>query len=163
MSDSVNKQLVPYIERARKVLQYEQRGNHQDQIVRGGLEVFVVRWADEVIAACKNAVLIPSLFIASPSILKAIAGRTRYSVRPVCAWLLRYSANLRATVQLLLLDLQLLPRSHLCKRTRLIAKIQRLRQQPRMAKHPQLLYGLHRQLKINRFTWMRACRRAMPR
>ena len=59
MSDSVNKQLVPYIERARKVLQYEQRGNHQDQIVRGGLEVFVVRWADEVIAACKNAGLDP--------------------------------------------------------------------------------------------------------
>jgi ATP-dependent DNA helicase RecG len=55
----VNKQLVPYIERARKVLQYEQRGNHQDQIVRGGLELFVVRWADEVIAACKNAGLDP--------------------------------------------------------------------------------------------------------
>lgn len=59
MSDSVNKQLVPYIERARKVLQYEQRGNHQDQIVRGGLELFVMRWADEVIAACKNAGLDP--------------------------------------------------------------------------------------------------------
>jgi ATP-dependent DNA helicase RecG len=59
MSDSVNKQIVPYIERARKVLQYEQRGNHQDQIVRGGLELFVVRWADEVIAACKNAGLDP--------------------------------------------------------------------------------------------------------
>src|SRR5260370_3459438 len=55
MSDSVNKQIVPYIERARKVLQYEQRGNRQDQIVRGGLEVFGVLWADEVIAACKNA------------------------------------------------------------------------------------------------------------
>src|SRR5713226_8920147 len=59
MADSVNKQIVPYIERARKVLQYEQRGNHQDQIVRGGLEVFVVRWADEAIAACKNAGLDP--------------------------------------------------------------------------------------------------------
>src|SRR5215469_8611276 len=59
MVDSVNKQLVSYIERARKVLQYEQRGNHQDQIVRGGLELFVVRWADEVIAACKNAGLDP--------------------------------------------------------------------------------------------------------
>ncbi len=59
MSDSVNKQIVPYIERARKVLQYEQRGNHQDQIVRGGLEVFVMRWADEIIAACKNAGLDP--------------------------------------------------------------------------------------------------------
>src|SRR5258708_35643201 len=60
MSDSVNKQIVPYIERARKVLQYEQRGNHQDQIVRGGLEVFVMRGADEAIAACKNAGLDPN-------------------------------------------------------------------------------------------------------
>src|SRR5260370_9593920 len=55
MSDSVNKPIVPYSQRARKVLQYGQRGNHQDQIVRGGLEVFGVLWADEVIAACKNA------------------------------------------------------------------------------------------------------------
>jgi len=55
MSNSANEQLAPYIERARKVLQYEQRGNHQDKIVKGGLELFAVRWADEVIAACKNA------------------------------------------------------------------------------------------------------------
>jgi ATP-dependent DNA helicase RecG len=48
-------QLANYIERARKVLQYEQRGNHQDRVVTGGLELFVVRWADEVIAVCKNA------------------------------------------------------------------------------------------------------------
>ena len=42
------------IERARKVLQYEQRGNHQDRVVKGGLELFVVRWADEVSAVCKK-------------------------------------------------------------------------------------------------------------
>src|SRR6266571_1944787 len=55
MSNSANEQLAPYIERARKVLQYEQRGNHQDRVVNGGLELFVVRWADEIIAVCKNA------------------------------------------------------------------------------------------------------------
>ena len=55
MPDSTNTQLAPFIERARKVLQYEQRGNHQDRIVKGGLELFVVRWADEVSAICKNA------------------------------------------------------------------------------------------------------------
>src|SRR6266705_6065110 len=55
MSNSTNTQLAPYIERARKVLQYEQRGNHQDRVVNGGLELFVVRWADEVSAFCKKA------------------------------------------------------------------------------------------------------------
>src|SRR5213082_4160909 len=55
MPDSTNTQLAPFIERARKVLQYEQRGNHQDRVVNGGLELFVVRWADEVSAACKKA------------------------------------------------------------------------------------------------------------
>ena len=55
MSNSTNTQLAPYIERARKVLQYEQRGNHQDRVVKGGLELFVVRWADEISAVCKNA------------------------------------------------------------------------------------------------------------
>ncbi len=55
MSDSTHTQLAPYIERARKVLQYEQRGNHKDSIVRGGLELFAVRWADEVIPICKSA------------------------------------------------------------------------------------------------------------
>src|SRR6266568_4916945 len=55
MSNSTKTQLAPYIERARKVLQYEQRGNHQDGVVRGGLELFVVRWADEVSAVCKSA------------------------------------------------------------------------------------------------------------
>ena len=55
MSESTNTQLAPYIERARKVLQYEQRGNHKDQLVKGGLELFAVRWADEVSPICKGA------------------------------------------------------------------------------------------------------------
>src|SRR5712692_10463764 len=55
MPNSTNTQLAPLIERARKVLQYEQRGNHQDRVVNGGLELFVVRWADEVSAICKKA------------------------------------------------------------------------------------------------------------
>src|SRR5437899_12689987 len=55
MPDTTNTKLAPFIERARKVLQYEQRGNHQDRVVKGGLELFVVRWADEVGAVCKNA------------------------------------------------------------------------------------------------------------
>jgi ATP-dependent DNA helicase RecG len=55
MPDTTNTQLAPFIERARKVLQYEQRGNHQDRVVKGGLELFVVRWADEVSAICKTA------------------------------------------------------------------------------------------------------------
>ncbi len=55
MANQTQSQLAPYIERARKVLQYEQRGNHQDRVVHGGLELFVVRWADEVSAACKSA------------------------------------------------------------------------------------------------------------
>src|SRR6516162_9641165 len=59
MPDTTNTQLAPFIERARKVFQYEQRGNHQDRVVKGGLELFVVRWADEVSAICKNAGLDP--------------------------------------------------------------------------------------------------------
>src|SRR6266496_2755495 len=55
MPDSTTTQLAPLIERARKVLQYEQRGNHQDRVVKGGLELFVVRWADEISAVCKKA------------------------------------------------------------------------------------------------------------
>src|SRR3989442_15980279 len=57
MRDSTNAHLAPFIERARKVLQYEQSCNHQDRVVNGGLELFVVRWADEVSAICKNAEL----------------------------------------------------------------------------------------------------------
>ncbi len=59
MPESTNTQLAPLIERARKVLQYEQRGNHQDRVVNGGLELFVVRWADEASAICKKTGLNP--------------------------------------------------------------------------------------------------------
>src|SRR5260370_39450608 len=55
MPDSTTTQLALLIERARKVLQYEQRGNHQDRVVNGGLELFVVRWADEASSVCKKA------------------------------------------------------------------------------------------------------------
>src|SRR5215469_905321 len=56
MSTQTNTVLAPYVARARKVLQLEQRANHQDTVVRpGGLELFVVRWADETSAVCKSA------------------------------------------------------------------------------------------------------------
>src|SRR5436309_7342646 len=55
MSNQTHTQLTPHIERARKVLYYEQRGNHQDKIVRGGLELFAVHWADDVSSICKSA------------------------------------------------------------------------------------------------------------
>ncbi|HEU5229029.1 MAG TPA: ATP-dependent DNA helicase RecG, partial [Ktedonobacteraceae bacterium] len=44
-----------YVERARKVLQHEQRLHHQDQAIKpGGLEAFVMRWAEEISTVCKN-------------------------------------------------------------------------------------------------------------
>src|SRR5437868_8815454 len=56
MSSSISNALTSYVERARKVLQHEQRTHHQDQAIKpGGLELFVARWADETSAACKNA------------------------------------------------------------------------------------------------------------
>src|SRR5438270_9967922 len=56
MSNTTTDALASYVERARKVLQHEQRTHHQDQAIKpGGLELFVVRWADEAIAACKKA------------------------------------------------------------------------------------------------------------
>src|SRR5712691_3142209 len=56
MSNQTQSALSEYIERARKVLQHEQRTNHQDKAIKpGGLELFVARWADEASAACKNA------------------------------------------------------------------------------------------------------------
>jgi ATP-dependent DNA helicase RecG len=58
MSTHTNTVLVPYIARARKVLQLEQRANHQDTVVKpGGLELFVVRWAEETSTVCRNASL----------------------------------------------------------------------------------------------------------
>jgi ATP-dependent DNA helicase RecG len=60
MSTQNNTVLAPYIERARKVLQHEQRTNHQDQAIKpGGMEIFVGRWADEMKTACKQAGLDP--------------------------------------------------------------------------------------------------------
>src|SRR5215469_6856078 len=56
MSTQTNTVLAPYVARARKVLQLEQRANHQDTVVKpGGLELFVVRWAEETSVVCKSA------------------------------------------------------------------------------------------------------------
>src|SRR5579859_2491823 len=55
MSNQILPQLTTLVERARKVLHYEQRGNHQDKVVTGGLELFVVHWAEEASAICKEA------------------------------------------------------------------------------------------------------------
>jgi ATP-dependent DNA helicase RecG len=56
MSTSTTQSLATCIERARKVLQHEQRTNHQDQAIKpGGVELFVVRWADEASVLLKNA------------------------------------------------------------------------------------------------------------
>src|SRR2546423_12260120 len=56
MSNTTTDALASYVERARKVLQHEQRTHHQDQAIKpGGLELFAVRWADEAGAACQKA------------------------------------------------------------------------------------------------------------
>ncbi len=56
MSTQINAVLAPYVARARKVLQLEQRANHQDTVVKpSGLELFVVRWVEETRAVCKSA------------------------------------------------------------------------------------------------------------
>lgn len=56
MSGNSPQALVASVERARKILQYEQRTNHQDRAIRpGGLETFAARWSEEVSAICKNA------------------------------------------------------------------------------------------------------------
>jgi len=48
--------VTEYIERARKILLFEQRTNHQDQAIKpGGLEVFATRWAEDATAAYKQA------------------------------------------------------------------------------------------------------------
>src|SRR5579883_2203277 len=60
MSGQKSGALAMYVERARKVLQHEQRTNHQDRAIKpGGLEVFAARWASETGAACKEAGLDP--------------------------------------------------------------------------------------------------------
>ncbi len=56
MSNTTQNALTMYVERARKVLQHEQRTNHQDQAIKpGGLELFVSRWAEETSTVCKEA------------------------------------------------------------------------------------------------------------
>ncbi|HTK08085.1 MAG TPA: ATP-dependent DNA helicase RecG [Ktedonobacteraceae bacterium] len=53
-----------YIERAKKVLQHEQRTNHQDQAIKpGGLETFVAIWSEETSNAWKQAGLDPTPLI----------------------------------------------------------------------------------------------------
>lgn len=48
--------LATHIEKARKVLQFEQRTNHQDRAIKpGGLEAFIARWYEETSTICKNA------------------------------------------------------------------------------------------------------------
>lgn len=56
MSNKNTTTLSAYVERARKVLQHEQRTNHQDQAIRpGGVEAFTARWVEEASALCRNA------------------------------------------------------------------------------------------------------------
>lgn len=56
MSDSYVTTLAPQVERARKILQHEQRTNHQDRVIRpGGIVAFTVRWYEEASSLCKNA------------------------------------------------------------------------------------------------------------
>src|SRR5579883_1820365 len=56
MSNRDQTGLAMYVERARKVLQHEQRLHHQDQAIKpGGLEAFVTRWAEEICAICQSA------------------------------------------------------------------------------------------------------------
>ncbi len=55
MADHSVNALTPLVERARKVIQHEQRTNHQDQVVKpGGLESFVMRWTQDVLNICRD-------------------------------------------------------------------------------------------------------------
>lgn len=55
MSNNQTMTLTTYIERARKVLQYEQRTNHQDQAIKpGGVEAFTARWYADTSAVCQT-------------------------------------------------------------------------------------------------------------
>ena len=56
MSNQISSTVTEYIERAKKILMFEQRTNHQDQAIKpGGLEVFATRWADDATAAYTQA------------------------------------------------------------------------------------------------------------
>jgi len=85
MSNQTASQLTALIERARKVLHYEQRGNHQDKVVTGGLELFVVNWAEEASALCKDAGLDVKPVYRFTNTWKAIASKTPCSGQPACA------------------------------------------------------------------------------
>ena len=55
MTNQTSGTLATYVERARKVLQHEQRTNHQDRAIKpGGLEAFTVRWYEEASTLCKS-------------------------------------------------------------------------------------------------------------
>jgi len=56
MAKNLSPTIPDYIERAKKILQFEQRTNHRDQAIKpGGLEAFAARWAEETSNACKSA------------------------------------------------------------------------------------------------------------
>lgn len=55
MSNRNTATLTTYVERARKVLQHEQRTNHQDQAIKpGGVEAFTARWYADASALCQT-------------------------------------------------------------------------------------------------------------
>jgi ATP-dependent DNA helicase RecG len=55
MSNQQTITLITYVERARKVLLYEQRMNHQDQAIKpGGVEAFTTRWYADTSAVCQT-------------------------------------------------------------------------------------------------------------
>ncbi len=48
--------IAPQVEQARKILQHEQRTNHQDRAIRpGGLEAFTTRWYEATSKVCQAA------------------------------------------------------------------------------------------------------------
>ncbi|GER88499.1 hypothetical protein KDW_26610 [Dictyobacter vulcani] len=55
MSNRNTATLTTYVERARKVLQHEQRTHHQDQAIKpGGVEAFTARWHADASALCQT-------------------------------------------------------------------------------------------------------------
>jgi len=55
MTNHNSSTLATHIERARKILQHEQRTNHQDRVIRpGGLEAFISNWYEEISTVCKR-------------------------------------------------------------------------------------------------------------
>ena len=55
MTNKQTTSLTTYIERARKILQFEQRTNHQDRAIKpGGLESFIARWYEDTSVLCQQ-------------------------------------------------------------------------------------------------------------